>query len=66
MAIAPPACFERKCKFYLGIIQPDGEETSERPACLAFPDGIPDEIAYGRNKHLKKHKDQENDIVFEK
>jgi hypothetical protein len=34
--------------------------------CDAFPDGIPDEIAYGRNKHLKPLKNQKNNIVYEK
>jgi hypothetical protein len=64
--ILPPICYERKCKHYLGIAQPDGTELSERPVCEAFPDQIPDEIAYGKNKHLTVHPDQANDIVFEK
>lgn len=33
-------CQERKCKHYLG-----------NDKCLAFPEGIPDEIAYGDNPH---------------
>lgn len=33
--------------------------------CDAFPDGIPDEITSGENKHSKPLPDQENDIVFE-
>ncbi|MDE0561808.1 hypothetical protein OU792_17560 [Algoriphagus sp. NF] len=33
--------------------------------CDAFPDGIPDEIISGENKHKEPLPDQENDIVFE-
>lgn len=34
--------------------------------CNAFPEGIPDEIAYGDNLHLVPLENQGNDIVFEK
>ena len=34
--------------------------------CNAFPNGIPDEITSGNNKHSKPLKGQKNDIVFEK
>jgi hypothetical protein len=33
--------------------------------CDAFPDGIPDEITSGENKHLKPLPNQDNKIVFE-
>jgi hypothetical protein len=33
--------------------------------CNAFPDGIPDEITSGENKHSKPLPEQENDLVFE-
>ena len=33
--------------------------------CNAFPDGIPDEITSGENKHSKPLPDQDNKIVFE-
>ncbi len=33
--------------------------------CDAFPDGIPDVITSGENKHSKPLPDQDNDIVFE-
>jgi hypothetical protein len=59
-------CEIRKCKHLQGILQPDGTEMSEVSYCDAFPDGIPNEIAYGNNKHLKPIKGQKNDIVFEK
>jgi len=63
--IKEPNCYKRKCRFYLGITQPDGSELTERPYCAAYPDGIPDDIAYGKDKHLKVRNDQDNDIVFE-
>lgn len=61
-----PTCFTRKCKHYIGVIQPDGTEMTETNSCKAFPEGIPSEIAYGNNKHLKPLKDQGNNIVYEK
>lgn len=33
--------------------------------CEAFPNGIPDEIVSGHNKHTKPLPDQGNNIVFE-
>jgi hypothetical protein len=64
--IPEPNCDKRKCIHYLGVIQPDGTELTEKVACRAFPNGIPSEIAYGRNKHLTVHPDQDNDIVYER
>lgn len=32
--------------------------------CIAFPDGIPDEILTGENDHSKPLPDQNNKIVF--
>ena len=61
-----PKCFERNCKHFLGVRQPDGTEQTEFVYCLAFPDGIPKEIAYGENNHLEKFPGQPNDIIFEK
>jgi len=61
-----PKCWKRKCKHYLGVIQPDGTEETEMNNCNAFPDGIPYEISYGDNKHLEVFLDQENDIIYEK
>ncbi len=64
--LAEPRCFQRQCKQYLGVIQPDGTELTEVNNCNAFLEGIPSEIAYGKNLHLKPLPDQSNDIVFEK
>jgi len=64
--LAEPNCFKRRCMYYIGVDQPDGTELSERVICEAFPEGIPDEIAYGDNKHDKPLPDQGNDIVYER
>jgi hypothetical protein len=64
--IDEPNCRKRECKHYIGIIQPDDTERSERPACSAYPDGIPEDIAFGNSLHKNPRKDQNNKIVFEK
>ena len=62
MSILPPKCWERKCKHYQGII---GDlEQNQRPACAAFPEGIPLEIAYGSNLHLEPVRG-DHGILFE-
>jgi len=63
--LAEPKCFTRSCKHFLGAYQPDKTEESEIVICEAFPAGIPDEIAYGNNKHLTPYPGQENKIVYE-
>lgn len=62
--LAEPECYKRKCKHFLGV-GGDEEEENEFVYCEAFPDGIPDEIAYGKNKHLTPLPGQLNEIVFE-
>ena len=62
--LAEPKCYKRKCKHYLGVIQPDGTELTETNSCLAFPKGIPIEISYGNNKHTGPLSGQINSIVF--
>ena len=65
--IIKPNCFERKCKHFLGVYQPDEEsEVGQRVNCKAFPVGIPFDIAYGDNKHLVKYPGQDNDIIYER
>jgi hypothetical protein len=49
-------CF--KCKHFRRFKEDGG--------CEAFPNGIPDEITSGKNKHNKPLKWQKNNIVFEK
>jgi len=64
--LSTPKCYERHCKNYLGVIQSDGTELTETNYCKAFPDGIPNDIAYGDNKHTGAIVGQENSFVFEK
>ncbi len=63
--IAEPNCHKRKCKHFIGV-KSDGLELNERVYCEAFPDKIPDKIAYGNNKHIIPLKNQENNIVYQK
>ena len=49
--IGPPICFLRNCRHYIGISKPDGTELTEIPVCSAFPNGIPEGILIGENKH---------------
>ena len=58
-------CNERNCVHFLGVIQPDGTEISERYVCEAYPNGIPDDITNGYDLHLEVRNDQDNDIVYE-
>jgi hypothetical protein len=46
-----PKCFTRRCRHFIGVKQDGQEESTERVVCEAYPDGIPDEIAYGDNLH---------------
>lgn len=61
-----PKCYTRKCIHLIGMLQTDEEESTEVPNCLAFPNGIPDEIAYGDNLHIHKFKGQAGKFVYEK
>jgi hypothetical protein len=64
--LSEPHCSQRKCRYFLGVDQPDGTEMTERPYCPAFPDGIPFEIAYGSDKHASVRSDQKGTFVFKK
>ena len=67
-----PQCSKRKCSLYLGTKNFKAEKDKKNSAdgvrnvCLAFPNGIPDEIAYGDNKHSKPFKGQEGEFVYTK
>lgn len=63
--IAEPKCYKRECKHFKGVKQPDGTELTEVVHCKAFPDGIPGEIAYGSNLHIKPYPG-DNGIQYEK
>jgi hypothetical protein len=54
--ILEPKCSKRKCAHFVGVKQDGKNEKTERVICKAFPDGIPDEIAYGNNDHIKPMK----------
>jgi hypothetical protein len=60
-----PNCWARNCKHYLGVLQPDGTEMTEVNYCKAYPKGIPEDIAYGDNEHLKVQSDQVGNFVYE-
>ena len=62
--IIEPNCSKRDCAHLTGVKEISGSD--HRPVCNAFPEGIPDEIAYGSNRHLLPLPDQKNDIVYEK
>ena len=64
--LAISMCEKRGCKNLRGFIQPDGTEATEQNVCLAFPKGIPAEIAYGDSQHTTPLPSQDNDIVFER
>lgn len=49
--VEEPRCFTRKCIHFIGV-KSEGIEENERVVCKAFPNGIPDDIAYGNNLHL--------------
>ena len=51
--ILEPECFKRNCRHFLGVKSYGPGESDQRVTCRAFPDGIPEEIAYGKNKHTQ-------------
>jgi len=53
MSIEEPKCFARRCVHFRGVKQDQDREDTERVTCDAFPDGIPNDIAYGDNPHDK-------------
>ena len=65
MQIQEPKCSKRHCTWFSGAIK-----VSDNPVpvnvCRAFPNGIPDDIAYGGNKHSEVIEGQEGGFVFKK
>jgi len=52
--LGEPKCYTRNCTHFQGVksdATDDEPEKNERNVCDAFPDGIPNEIAYGDNPH---------------
>lgn len=67
--LAEPECFKRQCVYFRGVTWLGRQESSEVNFCNAFSadvGGIPEDIAYGDNLHLRPKKGQGNDITFEK
>ena len=66
MSLPPPQCYLRRCRHFSGLkdrLNDDGSpvvHVTEAfvPYCPAFPDGIPTAIAFGRNRHLTRHRRQ--------
>jgi hypothetical protein len=66
MQLVEPRCSKRNCIHYQGVEEfIEGDPLSQNHICDAFPNGIPEEISYGDNLHLKPLENQENEIVFE-
>lgn len=60
--IREPRCSIRRCVHLLGV---DGEdEENQVCVCSAFPNGIPNEIAYGAELHLTPYPG-DNGIQYE-
>jgi len=53
--LGTPKCFLRGCRHFRGVRLFGDDEHTERNVCDAFPDGIPDEIAYGDNPHTEPY-----------
>jgi len=57
--LTPPQCYLRRCKHYQGVRHlREADESTEVNYCPAFPEGIPNDIAYGANLHTEPHADQ--------
>ena len=51
--IQEPRCYTRRCRHFAGVKQSDETEETEKLVCRAFTDGIPEDIAFGTNKHTE-------------
>jgi|GEM_PF-3334452 hypothetical protein len=51
------------CKHYFDDEDEDSERFNEPSACDAFPEGIPEEIFFGRNLHLEPYP-EDHGITF--
>ena len=73
-----PICYTRNCKHFRGVKEEEEPEVSGVQTstgggtviCLAYPDGIPDRIAYEPdfdkgNLHMLVQDDQVGNLVFE-
>lgn len=60
--ILTPRCFERNCIHFRGANGND--ELDEHLICVAFPEGIPNDIAFGDNLHLVSQSG-DNGVIYE-
>jgi len=66
--LSEPKCYTRRCKHYIGVyLKVEADESTETHSCYAFPDGIPQDIAYGNNPHTEVHPEQDDkkQLTFE-
>ena len=64
--ILEPQCSKRSCVHFLGVkMLEEGNEATEVPYCTAFPNGIPQDIGYGSNKHTEPYPG-DNGILYQK
>jgi hypothetical protein len=63
--ILEPNCYKRECKHYGGVKDDGPLERDERNFCRAFPDGIPEDIAYGDDLHLVLLGTETTNVTFE-
>lgn len=61
---AEPRCYWRHCRHFQGVTGDD--EVDQVLSCPAFPQGIPERIAYGEDNHEVVAPDQVGDTVYEK
>lgn len=48
-----PICVMRKCRHYQGVKWFGDSEETENHICAAFPEGIPEDITYGPDRHMR-------------
>jgi len=65
MSMLEPNCSRRKCKHFLGVKDDDRPNSEDVVICTAFPDGIPDAIAYGPIPHTRPYQG-DHGIQYEK
>ena len=53
--LTEPNCHRRGCRYFLGIKKDNEDESTERPICSAFPDGIPVAISFGETMHTSPY-----------
>lgn len=67
MSVIEPRCYSRSCKHFVGAQAVSGVKKTDHCIlkCKAFPEGIPESIAYGDNKHTQPV-EGDNGIQYER